>query len=61
MKGLVNIALIAAAVSFIVGLISKITLTPVPILRGGIAAEALLIFTNTCLLLAMVGMLSGKK
>ena len=61
MKGLVNVALLAAALSFIVGIISKVTLTPVPILRRGIEAEPLLIFTNTCLLLAIIFILSEKK
>jgi len=65
MRTIANLALIAAAVSFMVGLISKIRLTPVHILPAGIEARALLIFTNTCLLVAIIFLLldtlKGKK
>jgi len=65
MRTIANLAVVAAAISLIVGFISKIRLTPVPILPGGLAAETLLIFTNTCLLVAITCLLlemsKGKK
>jgi len=61
MKTLANLALLLAALSFVVGVISKITLKPVPILPGGLEAEALLIFTNTCILFAVALKLMGKN
>ena len=65
MRTIANLAVVAAAISLIVGFISKIRLTPVPILSGGLAAETLLIFTNTCLLVAITCLLlemsKGKK
>ncbi|MEW6075702.1 MAG: hypothetical protein AB1530_05295 [Candidatus Omnitrophota bacterium] len=54
MKGMVNVALFVAGVSLLTGIISRITLLPVPIANTGIEAEAFLSFTNTCLLIAAV-------
>ena len=51
MKAIVNIAIVVAVISLVVGLISRLTLTPVGPM--GIEAEAFLQFTNTCLLLAI--------
>lgn len=54
MKAIVNIALVVAAISLILGIISRLTLTPVPLASGkGIEAQAFLAFTNTCLLIAL--------
>ena len=54
MKAIANIALVVAAISLIVGIISRLTLVPVPIAPGkGIEAQAFLAFTNTCLLIAI--------
>ena len=54
MKIIVNIALVAAAVSLVVGIISRLTLNPMPIAPGtGIEAQAFLSFTNTCLLIVI--------
>ena len=50
MKAIINIALVAAGISLVVGIISRITLTPV---GPGIEAQAFLQFTNTCLLAAI--------
>ncbi len=47
MKTIINIALVLAAISLIIGIISRLTLTPV---GPGIEAQAFLQFTNTCLL-----------
>lgn len=54
MKAIVNIALVVGAISLIVGIISRLTMTPVPIVAGGgLEAQAFLAFTNTCLLIAI--------
>ena len=54
MKVLVNIALVAAVVSLVVAVISRLSLRPLPIGYGvGIEANALLTFANTCLLIAI--------
>jgi len=61
MKALVNIALVLAAVSFILGVISRLTVTPIPIVpKGGMEAQAFLQFTNTCLLAAIALILKKK-
>ena len=49
MKALVNILVVVAAISIVVGIISRLTLTPV----RGVEAHAFLNFTNTCLLFAI--------
>ncbi len=51
MKTIVNISLIIAAISLIVGIISRITIAPVGPMQ--IEAQAFLEFTNTCLLVAL--------
>lgn len=61
MKTITNIALVIAAASFITAIISRFTLTPVAIVPGGIEARALLIFTNTCLLIAITFILLQKR
>jgi len=53
MKAIAYIAMVVAAISLIAGIISRLTLTPVAIVRGGLEAQALLAFTNTCLLIAI--------
>jgi hypothetical protein len=50
MKAIINIALVVAGISLVVGIVSRITLTPV---GPGIEAQAFLQFTNTCLLAAI--------
>lgn len=54
MKGMVNVVLFVAGVSLLMGIISRVTLRPVPIANTGIEAEAFLNFTNTCLFMAIV-------
>jgi len=51
MKAIVNISIIVAAISLIVGIVSRITIIPVGPMR--IQAQAFLQFTNTCLLVAI--------
>jgi len=54
MKGMVNVLLVLAVISLVVGIISRLTMVPVPIPpKGAIEAEAFLAFTNTCLLIAI--------
>ncbi len=54
MKAITYIAIAVAAISLIAGIISRLTMTPVPIVvRSGIEAHAFLAFTNTCLLIAI--------
>ncbi|MBU1726295.1 MAG: hypothetical protein KJ880_01510 [Candidatus Omnitrophica bacterium] len=54
MKTYASIVLIIATTSFILAIISRIMMVPLPIVPGGLEAQALLAFTNTCLLLAAV-------
>ncbi len=51
MKAIAYIAIIVGAISLVVGIISRITLTPVG--PGAVEAQAFLRFTNTCLLAAI--------
>ena len=51
MKAIVKISIIVAAISLIVGIVSRLTLTPVGPMM--IQAQAFLQFTNTCLLVAI--------
>ena len=51
MKVIVKISIIIAAISLVVGLISRLTLQPVGPM--GIEAQAFLRFANTCLLVAI--------
>ncbi len=53
MKTIAYIAIAVAAISLVAGIISRYTVTPVPIVQGGIEAHAFLAFTNTCLLIAV--------
>lgn len=65
MKAIAYIAIVIAAISLIVGIISRLTLAPVAMVRGGLEAQALLAFTNTCLLIAitfiLLEILKSKK
>lgn len=65
MKTIAYIAIVIGAISLVVGIISRLTVTPIAAVRGGLEAEALLAFTNTCLLIAitfiLLEILKGKK
>jgi hypothetical protein len=52
---------ILGLISLIIGIISRITFTPVYIVTGGLGASAFLAFTNTCFLLAILAILKDKK
>ena len=58
MKSLSNAIIVVAVIAFIAGIISRVTMQPLPIIPGGLEAQALLAFTNTCLLIAIVLKLS---
>lgn len=58
MKALINVALVAAALSLIAGVVSRLTLSPIG--PGAIEAQAFLQFTNTCLLAAIALLLKIK-
>ncbi len=53
MKTIAYIAIAVAAISLVVGIISRWTLTPIALVPGGLEAHTLLVFTNTCLLIAI--------
>ena len=59
MKTAVNIALIVAAISLIIGIITRITFKTVGPM--GLEAPAFLKFANTCLLIAITGILLQRK
>ena len=56
-----KIALILAGISLVVGIVSRITMTPIPPTMSGIEANAFLSFTNTCLLAGILFSLLEKK
>ncbi len=58
MKKLVNALIIVAAISFLLGLVSRVTLVPFP---RGLVARSFAQFTNTCLFFAIALMLLAKK
>jgi len=57
MKTITNITLVLAAVSLALGVVSRVTMQPIPILPGGLEASALLALANTLLLGAVVAIL----
>jgi Flp pilus assembly pilin Flp len=65
MKKIAVTALIIGLVSLITGIISRVMITPLTIVPGGLEANAFLAFTNTCFLFAialtLLGMLNDKK
>jgi len=65
MKSIAYIAIVVAAISLVAGIISRVTFTPIAAVPGGLEAEALLAFTNTCLLTAitfiLLEILKGKQ
>jgi len=53
MKAIIYISILVGGISLILGLISRFTMVPLNVARGGVEAEAFLAFTNTCLLIAI--------
>jgi len=54
MRAIANLAIVAAMISLGLSVISRITLKPLAVVRGGLEAGALLAFANTCLLIAII-------
>ena len=69
MKTVAYVALIMGGISLIIGVVSRLTLTPFILgvggVGGGIEARAFLAFTNTCILIAitfiLLEILKAKK
>lgn len=65
MKKIAVTAMIIGMVSLIAGIISRVMVTPLTIVPGGLEANAFLAFTNTCLLFAialtLLAILNDKK
>jgi len=59
MKTISYAAIAVAAISLIAGLISRLTLTPITLVPGGVEAQAILAFANTALLVAITFILLG--
>lgn len=54
MKVVANVALVAAAISLIGSIISRLTMAPITYAVGGqLGADSMLQFTNTCLLISI--------
>ena len=54
MKNIASIAILVAAISLTIGLISRLFVLPMPITPGkGVEAHAFLEFANTCLLISI--------
>lgn len=56
MKNIAYGAIVIGVILFIMAVISRLTVTPIYIVRGGIEAEALLSLTNTFLLVAIIAL-----
>ena len=61
MEKAAKIAMVLAAVSLVIGIVSRITMMPIPSGATGLEANAFLRFTNTCLLAAILFVLLEKK
>lgn len=61
MEKAVCVFMIFASISLIAGIISRLTLTPIPFVPGTLEAGSLLNFANTCLLFAIALMLKIKS
>ena len=62
MKKAAYITLTLALISLILGIISRVTLIPIPLVAGsGLQANAFLRFTDTCLLFTVILILLEKK
>jgi len=63
MKAIGTVAMIIGIVCLIAAVVSRISMTPIMLVPGGLEAGAILAFANTCLLISIVLILSemGKK
>ncbi len=51
---LLNVILFIAGVSLVLAVISRVTITPIPLAKTPVEAEALLSFANACFSLSIV-------
>ena len=62
MKKTAYVTLALALISLVLGIVSRVTLIPIPLVPGsGLEACAFLRFTDTCLLLTIILVLLEKK
>jgi len=63
MKAVAGIIMVIGIVSLVAAVVSRLTMTPIAVIPGGLEADALLTFTNTCLLISIIIMMGemGKK
>ena len=62
MKKTAYVTLALALISLVLGIVSRVTLIPIPLVPGsGLEASAFLRFTDTCLLLTIILVLLEKK
>jgi len=61
MKGVANVAIVIGVISLIASIVSKLMMRPVGLIAGGLDARGLLLFANTCLLIAITLILSEKS
>lgn len=60
MKAAANAVVVIGLMSLVVGIISRLTLTPLGFFPGTLNAETMLQFTNTCMLIAIALLLLEK-
>jgi hypothetical protein len=61
MRKLAGLGIALAALSFVIGIISRLLVVPVPAAGTGLEASAFLRFTDTCLLTAIALLLLDKS
>lgn len=61
MQKAAQMAMALAVISLVLGIISRITLIPLPPGANGLEANAFLRFTDTCLLASILFVLLGKQ
>ena len=61
MKVLAKVALVVALISLVLGIYSRLILTPLNIVPGSVSAAVFINFTNTCLLFAITLLLLKDK
>lgn len=59
MRAITNMVIVVGAASLVIGIVSRLTMTPIAVVRGGLEAQAFLSFSNTCFLIAIILILSG--
>ncbi len=57
MRAIVNIAIVVGFISLIAGVISRLTMRPIAMVRGGLEAQSMLLFTMACFIIAIAFLL----